>query len=175
MKDRELEKYLRQSLQQEVNRPVSKRGSNSARLEETISLCIGVMREQKAAEKSQEELRTGFAEYLSDVFCFDGRPVLGLHAVVLFIACVTISTIVNIPRYIPVFIPLFVLAAMPAMFRCQYYGMSEIEAVTRASGAQIILAKLILAGAIFDMHGLCAAFDSFEQERKYANMYNFSV
>ena len=148
MKDRELEKYLRQSLQQEVNQPVSKLGNNSAKLEETISLCIGVMQEQKAAEKSQEELRTGFAQYLSDVFRFDGMPVLGLHAAVLLIACITISTIVNIPRYIPAFMPLFVLAAMPAMFRCQYYGMSEIEAATRASGAQIILAKLILAGAI---------------------------
>ena len=43
--------------------------------------------------------------------------------------------------------PLFVLAAIPVMFRCRYYGMSEIEAVTRASGAQILLAKLVLAGA----------------------------
>ena len=42
--------------------------------------------------------------------------------------------------------PLFVLAVLPVMLRCQYYGMSEIEAATRASGAQIILAKLILAG-----------------------------
>ena len=33
MKDRELEEYLRQSLQQEENQPV--------RLEETIRLCIG--------------------------------------------------------------------------------------------------------------------------------------
>lgn len=140
MKDRELEEYLRQSLQQEENQPV--------RLEETIRLCIGVMREQSAAEKAKEEPRTGFAQYLSDVFRYDGMPVLGLHAAVLFIICVILSTAVNISRYIPVFMPLFVLAAMPAMFRCQYYGMSEIEAATRASGAQIILAKLILAGAV---------------------------
>ena len=43
--------------------------------------------------------------------------------------------------------PLFVLAIIPAIFKSQYYGMSEIEAVTRASGAQITLAKLVLAGA----------------------------
>ena len=183
MKDRELEEYLRQSLQQEENQPV--------RLEETIRLCIGVMREQSAAEKAKEEPRTGFAQYLSDVFRFDGMPVLGLHAAVLFIICVILSTAVNISRYIPVFMPLFVLAAMPAMFRCQYYGMSEIEAATRASGAQIILAKLILAGAVnllcmtilisfgvylqFIMYGLCAAFDSPAQEGKYADMYGFST
>ena len=40
-----------------------------------------------------------------------------------------------------------ILAVMPAIFKSQYYGMSEIEAVTRASGAQITLAKLVLAGA----------------------------
>lgn len=148
MKDRELEEYLRQSLQQEVSPSNSKPGSNIVKLEETIRLCIGVMRGQSTAEKSQEELRIGFAQYLSDVFRYDGMPILGLHAAVLFIICMIISTVVNIPGYIPVFMPLFVLAAMPAMFRCQYYGMSEIEAATRASGAQIILAKLILAGAV---------------------------
>lgn len=148
MKGRELEEYLRQSLQQGVNQPAGKPGGNSARREETIRLCIGEMRKLRAAEKLQEEPRTGFAQYLSDVFRYDGMPVLGLHAAVLLILCMIISTAVNIPGYIPVFMPLFVLAAMPGMFRCQYYGMSEIEAATRASGAQIILVKLILAGAI---------------------------
>lgn len=148
MKDRNLKAYLRQSLQQEVDQPAGKPGSNSAKLEETVRLCIGVMREQREAEKSQEEPRIGFAQYLSDVFRFDGMPVLGLHAAVLFIICMILSTAVNIPKCIPVFMPLFVLAAMPAMFRCQYYGMSELEAATRASAAQIILAKLMLAGAI---------------------------
>ena len=147
MKGRELEEYLRQSLQQEVKEPASKPGGNSARREETIRLCIEVVRKQRTAEKTQEERRTGFAQYLSDVFRYDGIPVLGLHAAVLLILCTIISTAVDVPGYIPVFMPLFVLAAMPGMFRCQYYGMSEIEAATRASGAQIILAKLILAGA----------------------------
>ncbi len=45
------------------------------------------------------------------------------------------------------FMPLFVVTAMPVLFKSQLYGMSEIEAVTRASGAQIMLAKLVLAGS----------------------------
>lgn len=138
MKDKRLEKYLQQSLGQEVKQP--------DRLEETVQLCTGMMRET-LAKKSQEEPRIGFMQYLSDVFRFEGAPVLGLHAAVLFIICLILSTIVNFPEYIPVFIPLFALAAMPALFRSQYYGMSEIEAATRASGAQIVLAKLVLAGA----------------------------
>ena len=36
---------------------------------------------------------------------------------------------------------------MPVLFKSQFYGMSEIEAVTRASGAQIMLAKLVLVGS----------------------------
>ena len=61
--------------------------------------------------------------------------------------CLTIASIADVPKNIPIFMPLFVLAIIPAIFKSQYYGMSEIEAVTRASGAQITLAKLVLAGA----------------------------
>lgn len=135
MKDKELKEYLRQSLKQEVQ---------SERMEETITLCMEVMREQKADEK---EPRTGFFQYLSDVFRFEGMSILGLQAITLFLVCMTISAIADVPKYIPVFMPLFVLALMPVFFKSQFYGMSEMEAATRASGAQIILAKLILAGA----------------------------
>ncbi|MDE6320213.1 MAG: hypothetical protein K2M22_11030, partial [Lachnospiraceae bacterium] len=45
------------------------------------------------------------------------------------------------------FTTLFALAVMPVLLRSQFYNMGEMEAVTRASGAEIILAKLILAGA----------------------------
>lgn len=138
MKDRELRKYLQQSLQQETE---------PAKLEETIKSCIEVMREKKLAQNMREEPRTGFVQYLSDIFRFEGIPIFGLQAVTLFIICLAISTVEDIPEWIPVFMPLFVLAVMPIMFKCQYYGMSEIEAVTRASGSQIMLAKLILAGA----------------------------
>lgn len=145
MGDRELKKYLQQSLQQSGE--LEKFDGNAVRLEETIRLCTEMMREQKLAKRSQEEPRTGFVRYLSDIFRFEGIPIFGLQALVLCIVCLKISTMADIPKYIPVFMPLFALALMPVIFRCQYYRMSEIEAVTRASGSQIILAKLILAGA----------------------------
>ncbi len=154
MGDREVKKYLQQSLQQETEYEkrlnkgrIKKLNEKNAKLEETIKSCIEIMREQKLARKSQEEPRTGFVQYLSDIFRFEGIPIFGLQAVTLFIICLIISKAADIPEYIPVFTPLLVLAVMPAMFKCQYYGMSEIEAVTRASGSQIILAKLVLAGA----------------------------
>ncbi|MDE5966045.1 MAG: hypothetical protein K2G89_04360 [Lachnospiraceae bacterium] len=146
MRYRELEIYLQQSLQQEAELE-KKRNGKGTRLAETINLCTGMMREQKLAQKAQEEPRTGFVQYLSDIFRFDGISIFGLQAIVLCITCLTISTVADIPEFLPVFMPLFVLAVTPAMFRCQYYGMSEIEAATRASNAQIVLAKLVLAGA----------------------------
>jgi len=150
MKDRELKKYLQQSLQRETGfdgEGIKNLSEKKDKLEETVQLCMEMMREQKLAQKSREEPRTDFVGYLSDIFRFEGIPLFGLQAVTLFIICLTISAAAGIPKYIPVFMPLFVLAAMPVMFRCQYYGMSEIEAVTRASGSQIVLAKLVLAGA----------------------------
>ncbi|MDE7183340.1 MAG: hypothetical protein K2O40_02465 [Lachnospiraceae bacterium] len=146
MGDSELKKYLRQSLQQSTE-PEKEFHGIGIGMEETIHLCTEMMREQKLAQKSQEEPRTGFVQYLSDIFRFEGIQIFGLQALVLFIVCLKISTMADIPKYIPVFMPLFVLALMPVIFRCQYYEMSEMEAVTRASGSQIILAKLILAGA----------------------------
>lgn len=143
---RELEKCLHQSLWQGTG--LEKEGNrNGTRLEETISLCIEIMREQKLAKKSHEEPRTGFVQYLSDIFRFEGIPIFGMQAVTLFIICLMVSKVADIPEYIPVFAPLFVMAVIPIIFRCQYCKMSEIEAVTRASGSQIILAKLVLAGA----------------------------
>lgn len=130
-----LKGYLQQSLGEEVQ---------PKRLEETIKLCTEIVREQ---EVTRAEPRTGFFHYLSDVFRFEGIPIFGLQAVTLFIVCLTIASIADVPKNIPIFMPLFVLAIMPAIFKSQYYGMSEIEAVTRASGAQITLAKLVLAGA----------------------------
>ncbi len=146
MGGKELKRYLQQSLRQGPGLE-KKPDGNGARMKETINLCTEIMREQKLGQKPQEEPRTGFIQYLSDIFRFEGISILGLQALVLFTVCLKISTIEDIPQYIPVFMPLFVLAAMPVMFRCQYYGMSELEAVTRASGSQILLAKLVLAGA----------------------------
>lgn len=135
MEDKNWRNYLYQSLGQEVQ---------PKRLDETIKCCTEIMREQKAAKA---EPRTSFLHYLSDVFRFEGIPIFVLQAVTLCIVCLTISGIADIPQNIPVFMPLFVLAVMPVLFKSQFYGMSEIESVTRASGAQIMLAKLVLAGA----------------------------
>lgn len=134
MEDKKLVDVLQQSLGQEVQ---------PERIGETIKLCKDIMRDQIV----MEEPRTGFFRYLSDVFRFEGISILGLQAAALLLVCLAISSLTDIPKWIPLFIPFFVLAAMPVIFKSQFYGMSEMEAATRASGAQIMLAKLILAGA----------------------------
>ena len=139
MTDKELKRYFQQSAGWKI-RPEIK----PERMEETIKSCIGIMREQKVLK---EEPRTGFFGYLSDVFRFEGMSILGLQAATLFIVCLSISTMTGITKYIPVYMPWFVLAVIPTFLKGQYYKMSEMEAVTRASGAQIMLAKLILSGA----------------------------
>lgn len=136
MEDKNLKSYLKKTLGEEVR---------ADRLEETVKFCTAMVREQKTPEA---EPRTNFFQYLSDVCRFEGIPILGLQAVTLFIVCLTISSLSDTPKNLPVFIPLFVLAIIPAVFKSQYYGMYEIEAVTRASGAQLMLAKLVLAGAV---------------------------
>ena len=135
MENKNFEKYLKQSLQQEIQ---------PERLKETINFCKAIMSGQKVF---QEEPRTGFFTYLSDVFRFEGLSIFGLQAVALFLVCLMISTMADIAKYLPTFMPLFVLAVIPTFFKGRFYGMSEMEAVTRASSAQIILAKLILSGA----------------------------
>lgn len=134
MRDQKLEEKL-QSVLGQKECPV--------RLQKTIDQCMRITREQRSL---QPEERTGFWQYLSDVLRFEGMHILGLHAVILLLACAAVWSAVDILR-IPAFMPLFVLAVMPVFLRSRYYGMSEIEAVTRASGVQIILAKLLLAGA----------------------------
>ena len=135
MGKRSLENSLYHFLGQEIQ---------PTRMDETIRGCMEIMREHRYFK---EEPRTGFFDYLSDVFRFEGIPIFVLQAATLFVVCLMIKSMAGIPENIPVFIPLFVLAIMPVLFKSQFYGMSEIEAVTRASGAQIMLAKLVLAGA----------------------------
>lgn len=108
MKDKNLKGYLQQSLGEEVQ---------PKRLEETIKLCTEIVREQ---EVTRAEPRTGFFHYLSDVFRFEGIPIFGLQAVTLFIVCLTIASIADVPKNIPIFMPLFVLAIIPAIFKSQY-------------------------------------------------------
>lgn len=111
------------------------------RMEETKQICHYIMDSQIAAEP-----RTNFTQFLSDVFHFESLSILGLQTITLFFLCLLMGEIADAPSYLPVFMPLFVLAVMPSIFKRRYYRMSEMEAVTRASNSQIALAKLILAG-----------------------------
>lgn len=137
MKDRKIEECLRGSLGREKEGCPEKK-------EETIMGCIAIMRGQRG---DAEEERTGFWQFLSDVLRFEGLAIFCLQAGVLFVICLQVGFMDNVSHYIPVFTPLFALAVMPVLFRSQFYKMGEMEAVTRASGVEIILAKLILAGA----------------------------
>lgn len=132
----ELEQYLYDSLQVSPN-------PREEKLQETAQACITQMHRRPSCH----EPRTGFWEYLSDIFRFEGMSILGLQMIALLISCLGISTIRRIPVELPTFMPLFGLAAISVLYRSQAHGMCEMEAATRASGAQIILAKLILTGA----------------------------
>lgn len=137
MSDRELKRYLRESLGQGAEIKPGKKA-------ETVMRCAEAMRRYG---ECREEERTGFWQFLSDVFRFEGLSIFGLQAGVLFLICIWLGTTDNVSYYIPAFTPLFALAVIPPLFRSQYYKMGEMEAVTRASGAETMLAKLTLAGA----------------------------
>lgn len=135
LRNKKRKEQLRQTLQQQVQ---------SEKLEETIELCTRMMQDEQLC---REEQRIGFWRYLAEVLRFERAGIFGLQAVILLVVCILLGAAINVPEYIPAFMPLFGLALMPVLFRSQFYGMGEIEAATRASGAQIILAKLVLAGA----------------------------
>lgn len=141
MRDREFKAYLQGSLQQGAAVRIEKK-------RETLARCKRIMQEQA---EGLAEKRTGFWQFLSDVFRFEGLSIFGLQAGVLFLICICLGTVDNVienaPYYIPVFTPLFALAIIPSLMRSQFYKMGEMEAVTRASNVEILLAKLILAGA----------------------------
>ncbi len=91
--------------------------------------------------------RLGFWQFLSGVFRFEWLSIAGFQAAALLLAGLFLYDAPRELKYVPVYIPLFVLAVVPVLFQGQYFGTSELEAVTRSSGAQIVLAKLILSGA----------------------------
>ena len=132
--NRNLKQYLRRSLGEKI---VPEREA------ETIEVCRKILCEQALISREQ---RTGFFQYLSDIFRFEGIPLLVMQAATLLTVCLLLKSLADVPWLLPVFIPLFVLAVIPAFLKDRFYHTSELEAVTRASGAQIILAKLILAG-----------------------------
>lgn len=130
----EITKYLQET--KEVRDPV--------RMQETIALCRELTREKK---RSPEEERTAFLQYLSDIFRIDGREIVLLQVLMLSVSALGISSAGDVLALLPAFSPLFVLGMLPVLFRGRTYHMTEMEAATRASGAQTVLAKLILAGA----------------------------
>ena len=136
MNKRELEKLLRQELDP-ANEP-----ADADEMDETARLCIALMRQRPA----RSEARQSFWGFLSDVFHFEGIPLLLTQAAVLFAACLTALSSPLGHFELPMYMPLFILAVMPAFFKGQRHRVSELEAATRTSGAQLTLARLILAG-----------------------------
>lgn len=134
MRNRQFEELIRTSLHAKPQ---------ASRIDETINTCVNIMRKQVMFH---EEERTGFWQFLSDVLRFEGLGIFGLQVLTLCIVCLGVQTIAEAPTNIPVFMPLFALAVLPSLFKGVSHGMCELEAATRASGAQIVLAKLILAG-----------------------------
>lgn len=131
---KELRRYLEETREE----------GKSAGMRETIILCRGLTREQR---RNLAEERTTFMQYLSDIFRIDGREIVLLQVLMLLVCILGLSAVSDVLALLPVFAPLFVLGTLPVLFRGQAYNMTEMEAATRASGAQAVLAKLILAGA----------------------------
>lgn len=131
-REEKLEDYLSDKMQTQIN-------PRDSRMQETVQMCINEMHRQSFGY----EERTGFWTYLSDVFRFEGLSIFGLQLAALIVTCFGMATI----NLISPFTPLFGLALVPVLYRSQACGMCEMEAATRASSAQIVLAKLVLAGA----------------------------
>ncbi len=133
MRDKVLEDVLRRSLGREPS---------PGRLEETIGLCAEIARKQAV----RPQTRQSFWGFLSDVFHFEGIPLLLPQLAVLLAACLAaVSSHMGVYD-LPMYMPLFILAVMPVFFRGQRYRVSEVEAATRTSGALLTLARLVLAG-----------------------------
>lgn len=92
------------------------------------------------------EARTGFWDFLREVLRYSGWRMWLLQGTALFAACMGIWAIPGFPAVTSAFAPVLVLACIPALLQGRICGMEEIEESTRASGAQLLLAKLILAG-----------------------------
>ncbi len=133
MRDKALEDVLRRSLGREAA---------PARLEETVSLCRRAVR----ARGDQTERRQSFWGFLADVFHFEGISILLSQLAVCFAASLAALSCRMGVYEVPYYMPLFILAVMPAFFRGQLYRVSEVEAATRTSGPLLMLARLILAG-----------------------------
>ncbi len=132
MKNDELEALLRSSL---GSMPAPKR------MEQTAVLCAQIV-----GQRPRTEPQLGFWGFLSEIFRFEGGLILACQAAALLLVGLHVYGAADHLQTLPAYIPLFALAVMPALFRGRYRGVSELEAATRASAAQLTLAKLVLAG-----------------------------
>ena len=123
-----------------------KNGPVPTRSEETKQVCRTMLNQQMRLNLIPEE-RTSFWQFLSDVMQYSGLRLWLPQGLVLLFICSGILSGNTTPYSISIFIPLLILASLPSFFQSRSCGMCELEAATRASGAQIMIAKLILAGA----------------------------
>lgn len=121
-------------------------GPGPKRLKETKQMCGTILNQLMKLNLIPEE-RTNFWQFLSDVMRHTGRRLWLAQGIVLLFICSGVFSSNHTPNFISMFTPLLILASLPSFYQSKSCGMSEIEAATRASGAQIIIAKLILAGA----------------------------
>lgn len=110
------------------------------KIDETIAECKQIMK----IEKNRAVFHMGFMEFLADTFHRDGLYLVGTQVMVLLVVCLIIRGLRDIPNILPVLIPLFVLTALPSLFKARRYRMSELEAVTSLSNISLFLARLII-------------------------------
>lgn len=132
MDQNELREYFRQKKQLSMQ--------DSDTLNNTITECKRIIR----TEKSRMNYHMSFMEFLTDTFHRDGASLILVQIVVLLGTCLIIHELRDIPNLLPLFIPLFVLAALPTLFKAERYRMSELEAVTLNSNITLFLARLII-------------------------------
>ena len=77
----------------------------------------------------------------------NGIQIFGGQIATLILVCTLNGVVEDFPRMIPVFIPFFILAALPVLYRAELSRMNEIELATRNSYPQLLLARLIIIGA----------------------------
>lgn len=129
MSNREIKKLLRQE-------PEPKRKA------ETKALCFALMERQTAPAG---RAMPGFFSFLSQVLRHIGPRLWSMQALALLLSCAALRQETLAPGMVAAFTPLFVLASLPTLLQGAECGMREIEAATAVSGAQLMLAKLVLA------------------------------
>ncbi len=137
-----VKRSMRKRLGRSELRAVLSRGPapREAEVARTKERCVSLLAGQTFEE------RTGFGEFLREVLRYSGWRMWILQGAALLAACMGIFAMPGFPAVTSAFAPVLVLACIPALLQGRIWGMEEIEASTRASGSQILFAKLILAG-----------------------------